>query len=64
MRKSSRDFILLEAFKLFASKSYEQVTYNDFEKNTGLTRGTILYHFSSKELLFREYMVGIYGGTL
>jgi AcrR family transcriptional regulator len=54
MRKSSRDLILQEAFKLFATKSYEQVTYNDFEKNTGLTRGTILYHFASKELLFRE----------
>jgi AcrR family transcriptional regulator len=54
MRKSSRDFILQEAFKLFAAKSYEQVTYNDFERNTGLTRGTILYHFASKELLFKE----------
>jgi AcrR family transcriptional regulator len=54
MAKNSKDLILLEAFKLFAVKSYEQVTYNDFEKNMDLTRGTILYHFKSKDILFKE----------
>jgi AcrR family transcriptional regulator len=54
IRKNSKDLILLEAFKLFSAKTYEQVTYDDFERETGLTRGTILYHFKSKETLFKE----------
>lgn len=53
-RKNSKDLILLEAFKLFSAKTYEQVTYDDFERKTGLTRGTILYHFKSKDVLFKE----------
>ena len=53
-RGNSKQFILEEAYKLFAKKSYEQVTYNDLEEATGLTRGTVLYHFKSKMFLFQQ----------
>ena len=53
-RDNSKKLILEEAFKLFAVKSYEQVTYNDLEAATGLTRGTVLYHFKSKIFLFKQ----------
>ena len=48
----SKNKILLEAFKLFASKPFEKVTFADLEKTTGLSRGAILYHIQTKENLF------------
>lgn len=45
--------VLLEAFKLFATKPYDQVTFSELEASTGLSRGAILYHIKNKETLFR-----------
>ena len=50
----TRERLLLEALKLFTSKQYDQVTYSDLEKATGLSRGAILYHIKNKESLFKE----------
>lgn len=44
--------ILLESFKLFASKPFGEVSYSEIQKATGLSRGAILYHVQSKENLF------------
>lgn len=46
--------LVIEAYKLFASKPYDQVTFMDLEKATGLSRGAILYHIKTKENLFVE----------
>lgn len=46
--------LLMVALKLFTVKQYDQVTYSDLEKATGLSRGAILYHIKSKENLFRD----------
>lgn len=48
----TRAMIIFEAFKLFSTKQYDNVTYSDFERETGMTRGSILYHFPSKQNLF------------
>lgn len=48
--------LIIEAFKLFASKPYDQVTFADLEKATNLSRGAILYHVKTKENLFLEVM--------
>lgn len=48
----SKNKILLEAFKLFANKPFEKVTFADLEKATGLSRGAIMYHIQTKENLF------------
>lgn len=48
--------IIIEAFKLFASKPYDQVTFADLEKATNLSRGAIMYHIKTKENLFLEVM--------
>jgi len=53
-RKSSRDLILKEAFKLFLQKNIEKVTVPDIEKATGIQRGAIFYHFKDKKALFIE----------
>lgn len=50
----TKDLLQLEAYKLYASKPYDQVTFTELEKATGLSRGAILYHFKSKELLFNS----------
>lgn len=54
MGKSTKEKLIIEAFKLFASKPYDQVTFADLEKATNLSRGAILYHVKTKENLFVE----------
>lgn len=51
---ASRQKIILESFKLFASKSLNDITFADIEMTTGLSRGAILYHFKTKEQIFSE----------
>lgn len=48
----SKQKILIEAFKLFTTKSIGEITFSDLEKTTGLSRGAILYHFKTKEQIF------------
>ena len=50
----SKQKILLESFKLFASKSLSDITFSDIEKATNLSRGAILYHFKTKDQIFTE----------
>lgn len=51
-KMDTRDLVFTEAFKLFSKKPYDQVTYTDLEKATGLSRGAILYHIKNKKNLF------------
>lgn len=48
--------ILNKSFKLFSTKPYEKVTFTEIEKETGLSRGAILYYFKTKEALFDMVM--------
>lgn len=51
---SNRDRILRTAAELFASKGFHATGMSDLEKATGLGRGALYYHISSKdELLFQ-----------
>jgi AcrR family transcriptional regulator len=56
MRKgeSTKAMLVLEAFKLFATKPYDQVTLSDVEKASHLSRGALLYHFKTKEQMFAD----------
>ena len=49
--KPTKNRLLIEAFKLFAHKPYDRVTFADLEEVTGLSRGAILYHIKTKENL-------------
>lgn len=53
---ATRQKIILEAFKLFTTKSLAEITFADIEKATGLSRGGILHYFDSKEKLYAEIM--------
>lgn len=48
----NKDLLHLEAFKLFSKKTYEQVTYTNLQEETGLARGTVMYHVKDKSNLF------------
>lgn len=52
--EETRKRIVMEALKLFTTKQYDQVTYCDLERATGLSRGAILYHIKNKEKLFLD----------
>lgn len=56
MSNTTKKTIIVEAFKLFASKPYDQVTFADLEKATNLSRGAIMYHIKTKDNLFIEVM--------
>lgn len=54
--------ILSEAFKLFCTKQYDNVTFMQIQSATNLSRGALMYHFTDKEDIFRtvvdEFLLG------
>lgn len=53
-RKSTKEKLIIEAFKLFASKPYDQVTFADLQVAMNLSRGAVMYHVGVKEQLFEK----------
>lgn len=49
----SRQKILESAYKLFSSRSYEEVTIDTVMENCGMTRGGFYAHFQNKTELYR-----------
>jgi TetR/AcrR family acrAB operon transcriptional repressor len=45
----SRQLILTAAAELFATKGYRQTTFADVAERSGISRGSIPWHFGSKE---------------
>lgn len=50
----SRQKILIEAFRLFATMPYDRVSFSVMEEEIGISRGSMIYYFKNKEGLFRE----------
>ena len=59
--KDTKEVILKTAYTLFLYDNYEAVTINSIIKATGLTKGALYHHYSSKEELFKavvdKYMI-------
>ncbi|MBB6346987.1 TetR/AcrR family transcriptional regulator [Nonomuraea muscovyensis] len=47
--QESRELILVAAAELFAEKGYRQTTFADVADRSGISRGSIPWHFGSKE---------------
>ncbi|MFD1930214.1 TetR/AcrR family transcriptional regulator [Nonomuraea mangrovi] len=47
--QESRELILAAAAELFAQKGYRQTTFADVAERSGISRGSIPWHFGSKE---------------
>ena len=52
--EKSRQKILREAFRLFATRLYDRVSFSVMEKEIGISRGSMIYYFRNKEGLFKE----------
>lgn len=61
--EASRQKILLEAFRLFATMPYERVSFSVMEKEIGISRGSMIYYFDNKEGLFQEMLNTLVYGT-
>lgn len=59
----SRQKILIEAFRLFATMPYDRVSFSVLEKKIGISRGSMIYYFKNKEGLFREVVHTYVYGT-
>lgn len=59
-RGMGREEILAEAMKLFAQHGYEGASTAEIAAAAGLSQSVVLYHFTSKENLWREAMRGLF----
>lgn len=53
---NTRKKLLSDAFKLFSSNSYENVSFSELEKASGVSRGSMVYYFKNKNGLFSEVL--------
>lgn len=53
---NTRKKLLADAFKLFSSNSYENVSFSELEKASGVSRGSMVYYFKNKNGLFSEML--------
>lgn len=61
--KSAREAILVVAMKLFAEKGYAGCSIREICQTAGVTKPVLYYHFRSKENLYQELMMEIFGQT-
>ena len=54
--KKTKEIILNEAFRLFASQSYRDVTLRQIIDSTGISKGALYYYYDNKEQLYREIL--------
>ncbi len=54
--KSSRDFIIGQAYQVFRQQGYYLTTMADIGSACGLLKGSIYHHFASKEALMEQVL--------
>ncbi len=54
----TREAICIAARQLFADKGYDMTTMQDIVTTSGMSKGAIYHHFSSKQEVLRSVVVG------
>ncbi len=57
INRNKREEILSEAAKLFRRKGYSGTSMQDIASEVGILKGSIYYHFKSKDEIFREVLL-------
>lgn len=64
MKTDKKKSICIAAAKLFGEKGFERTSLDEVAEKAGVAKGTIFYHFQSKDRLFSELIKeGIYALT-
>ncbi|MGC9342774.1 MAG: TetR/AcrR family transcriptional regulator [Bacteroidales bacterium] len=58
--ESTKEHIMLVAFKLFAQKGYKDVSMSMLVKESGLSKGAFYHYFENKEQLFVESLDNLF----
>lgn len=53
-REESRQAVLVVATELFSKRGYDAVALDEISEASGIRKNNLLYHFSSKEALWKE----------
>ncbi len=56
MSKSTKDIIIEAARDLFSENSYHKTSMSMIAERAGISKGTLYWHFASKEELFQQIM--------
>lgn len=57
MSEDTRTKILTSAVQLFSKSNYHAVSMSEIAEGAGISKGTLYWHFDSKEDLFREITI-------
>jgi TetR/AcrR family transcriptional repressor of nem operon len=60
VQKITKDEILLKSSDVFRVKGYHNTSMQDLAEASGLLKGSLYYHFPSKEMLMKDLLVSIH----
>lgn len=60
VKKITKEEILLKSSDVFRVKGYHNTSMQDLAEASGLLKGSLYYHFPSKEMLMKELLVSIH----
>ena len=63
-KEARRQEILNGALAIFAEKGYDKTTMDDVVQATGLSKGTLYWHFKNKQALFLALVASITGQAM
>lgn len=60
VQKITKEEILLKSSDIFRVKGYHNTSMQDIAEASGLLKGSLYYHFPSKEMLMKDLLVSIH----